>query len=143
MSNSSHFLAGPAALFPPVSPIKMNRKGIRGRASLSFPATQGILDMDQILQTDPWNQIDDFVQCNFIQDVLNEFNDRMALDPKHAPAGKQKNLLFVLPRIARFIDDVKQQTIRARRTNGQRHPREGLVKVKRAKRTKGKRKQTK
>ncbi|XP_012171170.2 THO complex subunit 2 isoform X4 [Bombus terrestris] len=64
----------------------MSRKEILGRASLSFPAVDGILDVDQILQTDPWKQIDDFVQQNFTQNILNEFNERLTLEPKLTPA---------------------------------------------------------
>ncbi|CAD1480048.1 unnamed protein product [Heterotrigona itama] len=66
----------------------MSRKTILGRASLSFLTTDGVLDMDQILQTDPWTQIDNFVQHNFMQNVLNEFNERIALDPKLTPTDK-------------------------------------------------------
>lgn len=66
----------------------MSRKTILGRASLSFLTTDGVLDMDQILQTDPWTQIDNFVQHNFVQNVLDEFNERITLDPKLTPADK-------------------------------------------------------
>ncbi|XP_076680290.1 uncharacterized protein LOC143375249 [Andrena cerasifolii] len=63
----------------------MSRKAFPGRASLSFATTDGILDIDQILSTTPWNQIDDYVQRNFMQEVLNDFNEQMALDPKRVP----------------------------------------------------------
>ncbi|CAK9796780.1 hypothetical protein ANTPLA_LOCUS964 [Anthophora plagiata] len=68
----------------------MNRKAILGRAALSFHAIDGVLDMDQILETDPWNQINDFVHNNFVQNILNEFNERVTLNPKHAPTGKRQ-----------------------------------------------------
>ena len=63
----------------------MSREAFPGRASLSFAATDGILDIDQILSTNPWNEIDDYVQRNFMQNILNDFNERMALDPKRVP----------------------------------------------------------
>lgn len=61
-----------------------------GRASLSFPTPDGILDVDQILDTDPWKQIDNFVQHNFRQNLLDEFNERLKLNPTIAPSGKEK-----------------------------------------------------
>ena len=63
----------------------MSREACPGRASLSFAATDGILDIDQILSTSPWNQIDDYVQSNFMQNILNDFNERMLVDPKRVP----------------------------------------------------------
>lgn len=67
----------------------MNRKTILGRAALSFPAIDGVLDMDQILETDPWNQINDFVHNNFAQNILNEFNERVRLNPKLTPTDSK------------------------------------------------------
>ncbi|KAG9429224.1 neurofilament heavy polypeptide [Apis mellifera carnica] len=66
----------------------MSRKKmvVVGRASLSFPTPDGILDVDQILDTDPWKQIDNFVQHNFRQNLLDEFNERLKLNPTIAPS---------------------------------------------------------
>ncbi|XP_017798535.1 PREDICTED: uncharacterized protein LOC108579502 [Habropoda laboriosa] len=68
----------------------MDRKSILGRASLSFPAIDGLLDMDQLLEANPWNQINDFVQHNFLQNILDQFNQNVAVNPKLAPAGEQQ-----------------------------------------------------
>lgn len=74
-----------------------------GRASLSFPTPDGILDVDQILDTDPWKQIDNFVQHNFRQNLLDEFNERLKLNPTIAPSGKENRFLpFPLP-FPRFL----------------------------------------
>ncbi|XP_053988290.1 myb-like protein X isoform X2 [Hylaeus volcanicus] len=38
------------------------------------------------METDPWKHIDDFVHRNFMQDILNQFNERMTLEPDRVPA---------------------------------------------------------
>ncbi|XP_076624747.1 uncharacterized protein LOC143343591 isoform X2 [Colletes latitarsis] len=68
----------------------MSRRAVLGRAALSFDTTDGVLDIDQIMETDPWKHIDDFVQQNFMQDILNQFDERMKLDPKPVPAEAKK-----------------------------------------------------
>ncbi|XP_043260722.1 uncharacterized protein LOC122402191 [Colletes gigas] len=68
----------------------MSRRAVLGRAALSFNTADGILDIDQIMETDPWKHIDDFVQQNFMQDILNQFDERMKLEPKPVPAEAKK-----------------------------------------------------
>ena len=52
----------------------MSREAIPRRAALSFTALGGILDMDQIMESDTWHDINRFMQQNFRQQVLNELS---------------------------------------------------------------------
>lgn len=70
----------------------MSRKGVLGRTSLSSEIDDGILDIDQVLNATPWNEIDNFVEQNFVQDILDKFQEQMTLDPKRKPPGKLESL---------------------------------------------------
>ncbi|XP_017767142.1 PREDICTED: axoneme-associated protein mst101(2)-like [Eufriesea mexicana] len=63
----------------------MNSKKIPGRTAIFFPVADGIL-VDRILETEPWRQIDNFVQYNFVQNIAKTVNERVTLDPKSTPA---------------------------------------------------------
>ncbi|XP_078034108.1 uncharacterized protein LOC144468479 [Augochlora pura] len=67
----------------------MSQKKILLRSALSCDVDDGPLDMDQIMDiaqnADPWDEIEDFVRCNFMQGILNEFNELITLDPQRKP----------------------------------------------------------
>ncbi|KAG7209907.1 hypothetical protein KM043_011502 [Ampulex compressa] len=62
----------------------MSHKSVKVRSSLSFNGPDGILDMDHIINSDPWKSIEQFdkSEVGSIQNVLNEFSDKIRIDKK-------------------------------------------------------------
>lgn len=61
------------------------------RSALSFAGANGSLDVDHLLQSDPWKNVTMFdeTEVGCIQNVLNDFNDKIQQE-KSLKAGKNK-----------------------------------------------------
>lgn len=61
------------------------------RSALSFAGANGSLDVDHILQSDPWKNVETFEKSEAacIQKVLNDF-DNMIIQEKTLKAGENK-----------------------------------------------------
>lgn len=69
------------------------------RSALSFASANASLDVDHVLQSEPWKNIAIFdeSEAGCIQNILNDFNDKIKQE-KILKAGKNRdfflNLLF-------------------------------------------------
>lgn len=67
------------------------------RSALSFIGANGSLDIDHVLQSNPWKKVEMFEKSEAacIQNVLNDF-DNMITQEKNLKAGENKILLKLI-----------------------------------------------
>jgi hypothetical protein len=85
-----------------MSQIK-KRKNLQRRSALSFAGADGSLDVDYILQTDVWEDIEKFEEtiAGQVQNVLNEFRDKLTQvspSPSPGPSKEKQKAGRIIPR---------------------------------------------
>nr|XP_033336018.1 uncharacterized protein LOC117226115 isoform X3 [Megalopta genalis] len=100
----------------------MSQKKILLRSALSCDVEDGLLDMDQIMgiaqNPSPWEEIDNFVQCNFMQGILNEFNELITLDPQRKPPEYTKKRTARSPREKKEESSAEKAQSNSKATGG-------------------------